>query len=61
MKLLKTTPEEGTYPEAIANGARELGFEAEVKENLTLDEVQQITAKGDPVIALAQVWRSEST
>ena len=59
MKLLRTTPEEGTYPENIVKGAQSLGFEAELKENLTLDEIGRFTANGDPVIALAQVWRSE--
>ena len=59
MKLLHTTSEEGTYPEDIVSGARALGFEAEAKDNLTLDEVAQFTANGDPMIALAQVWRSE--
>jgi predicted double-glycine peptidase len=59
MKVLHTTSEEGTYPKNIVRGARALGFEAEAKENLTLDEVEQFTANGDPMIALAQVWRSE--
>lgn len=59
MKLLRTTPEEGTYPENIVLGAHSLGFEAELKENLTLDDVERFTANGNPVIALAQVWRSE--
>ena len=36
-----------------------LGFEAQLKENLALDDVELFTANGDPVIALAQVWRSE--
>jgi predicted double-glycine peptidase len=58
MKLLHTTAEEGTYPDDIARGARALGFEAEVKDNLTLDEVARFTADGTPMIALAQVWRS---
>jgi predicted double-glycine peptidase len=60
MKVLHTTSEEGTYPEDIVRGARALGFEAEAKDKLTLDEVEQFTANGDPMIALAQVWRSES-
>ena len=57
MRLMGTSEEEGTYPEMIAKAARALGFDAEVKEGLTLDEVQKITARGDPMIALAQVWR----
>ncbi len=61
MKLLRTNPEVGTYPEDIVSGARALGFEAHVKENLTLDEVDKFTASGNPMIALAQVWRSQSS
>ena len=60
MKLLHTTPEEGTYPEDIVRGAQSLGFTAELKHSLTLEEVEQFTAEGDPMIALAQLWRSET-
>ena len=58
MKLLHTTPETGTYPEDIERVAGALGFEAEVKENLSLYDVEQATAKGNPVIVLSQAWRS---
>ena len=58
MQLLHTTPETGTYPEDIERVARSLGFDAEVKENLTLDELEQATAMGNPVIILGQAWRS---
>jgi predicted double-glycine peptidase len=58
MRVLHTTPETGTYPEDIARVARELGFEAEVKENLTLNEVEKSTEKGNPVIVLGQAWIS---
>ena len=59
MELLHTNSEIGTNPEDIASGARSLGFDAEVIENLTLDQVERFTADGNPVIALAQVWRSD--
>jgi predicted double-glycine peptidase len=58
MQRLGTTPEEGTYPEEIVRVARELGFEAELRENLTVDEVEQATRAGHPVIVLGQAWRS---
>jgi predicted double-glycine peptidase len=58
IKLLHTTPETGTYPEDIERVARALGFEVEVKENLSIDEIEQATAKGIPVIVLGQAWRS---
>lgn len=59
MRLLGTTPEEGTYPEEIVRVARSQGFEAELKANLTLEEVERATAQGEPVIVLGQVWRSQ--
>ena len=58
MRLLNTNSDVGTYPEDIARGAISLGFKATAKERLTLDDVERFTAKGNPVIALAQVWRS---
>lgn len=58
MKLLKTTPETGTYPEDIVRVAKELGFEVELKENLSIDDLEKATNKGVPVIALGQAWRS---
>jgi predicted double-glycine peptidase len=61
MALMGTTEEEGTYPEKIAQAARSLGFDAEIRQGLTLDEVQALTADGDPMIALAQVWRGSAS
>jgi predicted double-glycine peptidase len=58
MTLLHTTEESGTYPDDMVRVARQLGFEAEVEENLTLDQVEDATARGIPVIALSQAWRS---
>lgn len=58
MQLLYTTPQTATYPEHIVRAASALGFETEVKENLSLDELEQVTAKGNPVIVLGQAWRS---
>jgi predicted double-glycine peptidase len=57
-KLAGTTSAVGTFPEDLARSAQALGFKAEVKEGLTLDEVQRFTAAGHPMIALAQVWLS---
>ncbi len=59
MKALQTTSEEGTYPENIVRGAQSLGFEAEARDHLSLEEVEQFTAEGAPMIALVQAWRSE--
>jgi len=59
MTLLDTNDEVGTYPENLVSGARALGFDAEFRENVTLDELQRSTSQGHPVIVLAQLWRSE--
>ena len=59
MKVLHTTSEEGTYPENIVRGAQALGFEAEARDHLTLEEVERFTSEGAPMIALVQAWRSE--
>jgi predicted double-glycine peptidase len=58
MKMLGTTPEEGTWPEELVRVAREQGLDAELKSNLTLEEVRRETDQGRPVIVLGQVWRS---
>ncbi len=58
MQRMGTSPEEGTYPDEIVRVARELGFEAELKENLSVDDVEQATRAGHPVIVLGQAWRS---
>ena len=60
MKLMGTTEEEGTYPDKMVNAARALGFDVQAKQDLSLDEVQKFTAPGHPMIALAQVWRSQA-
>ncbi len=57
-RLAGTTSEVGTFPEDLARSAQALGFKAEVREGLTLDDVQKFTSAGHPMIALAQVWLS---
>jgi predicted double-glycine peptidase len=61
MRLMGTSEDVGTYPENIARGVLELGLQAEVRDNLTLDEVQRFTAEVGPMIALGQVWRSQKS
>jgi len=58
MQRLGKTPEEGTYPDHIVRVARELGFAAELKKNLTVNDVERATNAGHPVIVLGQAWRS---
>lgn len=58
MRVLGTREDVGTHPESIERGVRALGMQAEMRENLTLDEVQRFTTEVGPMIALCQVWRS---
>jgi predicted double-glycine peptidase/uncharacterized membrane protein len=58
MQRLHTSPETGTYVGDIARVAREFGFSAEVKENLTLPDLHAAVTKGIPVIVCGQAWRS---
>ena len=60
MRLIGTNAEVGTFPEDIVRGVRSLGLDAEAKEGLTLDDVRTVDEpQGHPVIALAQLWRSQ--
>lgn len=54
-----TNDEVGTYPADMVRGAQALGLDAEFRENATLDDLEKVTGEGHPVIALAQVWRSQ--
>jgi len=58
MQRLNTSPETGTYVGDIARVAREFGFNAEVKENLTLPDLHAALKKGMPVITCGQAWRT---
>ncbi len=58
MQRLHTSPETGTYVGDIARVAREFGFNAEVKENLTLEDLHAALKKDLPVIVCGQAWRS---
>jgi predicted double-glycine peptidase len=58
MQRLNTSPETGTYVGDIVRVAREFGFTAEVKEDLTLPNLHAALTKGIPVIVCGQAWRS---
>lgn len=60
MEVFRTTEEVGTHPEDMVAGLRTLGLDAEMKENCTVDDLAEFTSKFGPVIALGQVWRSQS-
>ena len=57
MKMLHTTPKDGTNPKDIVRVARKLGFDAELRENLTIADIEKPVKKGKPVIVAIQAWR----
>jgi predicted double-glycine peptidase len=59
MKMLNTTPQEGTPPENIVRAARDMGYEAEFRENLTLEDLEASVRAGVPVVIVGQAWRYE--
>jgi predicted double-glycine peptidase len=61
INITNTTPVNGTLPENIAQTARNLGFSAEIKQNMTLEELQENINQEIPVIIDAQVWKSNNT
>lgn len=62
-KLINMTncTENGTQPNSIAQAAQQLGFNAQVKQNMTLTDLQQYINNGTPVIIDAQAWRDNNT
>lgn len=59
MERLHTDPQEGTHPVAMVEGARELGYQAEMRENLTVQDLERSVAQGVPVIIACQAWPDE--
>ena len=59
--MLNVTPQWGTSPDEIVRVARDIGFEAEFRENLTLEDLEASIKAGVPVIVAAQAWRDEGT
>lgn len=57
-ELLGTTADSGTYPDDIVLVAEELGFQALVKENLTIADLEESLREGVPVMVDGQAWRS---
>ncbi|MCX6670115.1 MAG: C39 family peptidase [Methanothrix sp.] len=61
MEKLNATFQWGTSPDEIVRVARDMGFEAEFKENLTLEDLEASIKAGVPVIVAGQAWRDEGT
>jgi predicted double-glycine peptidase len=49
-QLSGANPEDGTRPEGLARAAKALGFQAEVRDNVSFDDLKGWLAKGAPVI-----------
>jgi len=56
---LHSTTEQGTHPEDIARGAREFGLQAELREGLSLDDLEAALKKGITAIVDLQAWRGQ--
>ncbi|MHC9540555.1 MAG: cysteine peptidase family C39 domain-containing protein [Vulcanimicrobiota bacterium] len=56
MNMLGTTTN-GTTPKDIVRVANDLGYNAELKENLTIEDLEASVKKGVPVIVDGQAWR----
>lgn len=61
MEILNTDLDSGTYPEDILRVAREMGLNAEYRENLTQGEIEASVHRGVPVIVDCQAWRSPAS
>lgn len=59
MELCQADPEQGTPPARLAEAARQLGFQAEVRQHMTLQDLETSVEQGVPVIIAAQAWRLE--
>lgn len=58
---MTNTTENGTTPENIAQAARDSGLTAEVKENMTIKELNDNINQGIPTIVLCQAWGNNNT
>jgi uncharacterized protein len=60
INLTNTTPENGTLPGNIAEAATQMGFNADIKLNMTLKDLQGYINNGTPVIVDIQAYRNDS-
>jgi predicted double-glycine peptidase len=61
INMTNSTPSNGTLPGAIVTTANNLGFNAVIKENMTLENLQTYVIQGIPVIVDAQAWKNNAT
>ena len=58
-KLAKTDEEVGTMPEKLHRAIVNLGFRAEIRQNMTVSSLTGLLSSGRPVIVLIQAWKDE--
>jgi len=56
---LNATPANGTSPDSLARVAIKFGLQAEIKQNMTLDDLRRHLDRGDTVILDIQAWRDD--
>ena len=61
INMTNSTPENGTNPENLAEAARKMGFNAEIKQNMTMKDLQGYLNQGTPVIVDVQAWKNNTT
>ena len=54
--LLETTPQQGTEPAKIVEGARSFGLKADLREGSTLADLRAALTRGETVIVDFQAW-----
>ncbi len=60
MALLNTSPDFGTDEKDIVKVAQHMGLEAEIKDNITLEDLENSIKEGVPVIVDCQSWRGSA-
>lgn len=58
MDMLKTSEDKGTSPDNIVRVAKELGLQADPRENVTYEDLIKAYREGIPVICAIQAWTS---
>ncbi len=58
--ILETTPADGTEPDKIESGARVFGLHAELRENMTFEDLSAALGQGWTVILDVQAWSDSS-
>ena len=61
INMTNTTPENGTIPDNIVQAASQEVFNAQVQQNMTLEDLQQNINNGTPIIIDCQAWMGNNT